>query len=206
MNITVIDYGLGNITSVQRAFERCGACVKRTRDPRDIHAAEAVVLPGVGAFRKAMENLDSMGFTSPLKDYLIRRRPYLGICLGLQVLFSGSREHGFTPGLGIFKGKAEKIPPGVKVPHMGWNRVHPVPSGGGDRMFEGIPSGTFFYFDHSYCVSADEDSSAAVTEYGVSFLAAAADKGVWGVQFHPEKSSVAGLRLIENFIRFCDAR
>ena len=199
MIITLIDYGLGNVTSVQRAFERLGITVKRTASPDDIISAEAVAVPGVGAFRKAMENLEERALAEPLRSYLFEGRPYLGICLGLQMLFTQSLEHGITQGLGIFRGSVERITGNVKVPHMGWNRVYP--KGQGEEMFSGIKDGAYFYFDHSYRVMSEDDVAASLTEYGTEFVSAVRAGNIWGVQFHPEKSDSCGLRLLENFAR-----
>ncbi len=203
MKVTIADYGLGNITSVQRAFERVGAETLRTGDPKDISRAEALAVPGVGAFRQAMVNLERLGLTAPLMDYLSRGRPYLGICLGMQILFSESLEYGHHSGLDIIPGRVGKITGDVKIPHMGWNRVEPEPAG--SEMFNGIPGGEFFYFDHSFCaVPREPDAVAAVTEYGGSIVSAVSDGKIWGVQFHPEKSAAPGLKLIENFLKFSE--
>jgi len=198
MLVTILDYGLGNITSVERAFQKINAQVLRTSKAEDIESAEALVLPGVGAFGRAMENLSQREMLTPLKGYLGSNRPYLGICLGMQVLLSQSREHGYFKGLGIIEGSVEKLPEGVKVPHMGWNQVEPT--GKGKDMFSDIPENTYFYFNHSYHVVPEEDTAASLTGYGEQFVSAVTKGKIWGVQFHPEKSSCSGLKLLRNFM------
>jgi len=198
MNI-IIDYGLGNITSVDRALKRLGHNTKITSDPDDLLKATTVILPGVGAFGKAVNNLKRAGIYYPLKEYLKEGKPYLGICLGLQILFSFSSEHGYNKGLGIIEGRVERFANSVKVPHMGWNNV--IFRGRSNAMFDGVKDGTFFYFDHSYYVIPDTKVLvASETEYGKSFVSSVCFGNIWGVQFHPEKSADAGLRILDNFI------
>jgi glutamine amidotransferase len=224
--IAIIDYGRGNLGSVEKAFQRVGVPATVTQDPRVVEDAEAVVLPGDGAFHDAMANLDQLGLRAPLVRALDGRRPFLGICLGYQLLFSSSEEFGQGRGLDVIPGVVRRFPPGRKVPHMGWNRVH---HGGGLRLFEGIPDGAHFYFVHSYypVVAGAESpgrtegglspvagapdarstgSSASLRvawcEYGVRFAAALERGRIFATQFHPEKSQRWGLRLLENFAAF----
>ncbi|MFH1415215.1 MAG: imidazole glycerol phosphate synthase subunit HisH [Elusimicrobiota bacterium] len=198
--IVVIDYGLGNIMSVSRALEKAGAAVQISSKPGDIEEADALVLPGVGAFRKAMNNINDLGFKEVLLQYLLSDRPYLGICLGMQILFDESYEHGRTKGFGIIEGTVEKFPTDVKIPHMGWNQVSFSESG---AMSGTITENSYFYFDHSYYASVvNSDNIAARTDYGMNFVSAVRKGNIWGVQFHPEKSSSTGLRLLKNFIEY----
>jgi glutamine amidotransferase len=201
--ITIIDYGRGNLGSVEKAFGRVGVAARVTQDSRVLDDAEACVLPGDGAFRDAMRNLEALGLLDALRRALDGRRPFLGICLGYQLLFSESEEFGHSKGLGILPGVVRRFPPGLKVPHMGWNRV----THGGDlSLFDGIPSGAHFYFVHSYYPDVPDEPEqrneavhTALCEYGVNFAAAASRGHLFGTQFHPEKSQRWGLRLLENF-------
>ena len=195
--IAVVDYGRGNLGSVEKAFGRVGIPARVTDDPRVLDDAEACVLPGDGAFRDAMQNLDSLGLLGALRRALDGRRPFLGICLGYQLLFTESEEFGQTKGLDVVTGVVRRFPRGLKVPHMGWNQV----AHAGDlRLFDGIPSGAHFYFVHSYYPEVTDSSVAVATcDYGLTF-AAAIDRGnVFGTQFHPEKSQRWGVRMLENF-------
>ncbi|MGH7313576.1 MAG: imidazole glycerol phosphate synthase subunit HisH [Candidatus Rokuibacteriota bacterium] len=196
--IAIIDYGRGNLGSVEKAFLRVGVPATVTQDPRVVDEADAVVLPGDGAFHDAMTNLEQLGLRAPLARALDGRRPFLGICLGYQLLFSSSEEFGQGRGLDVISGMVRRFPPGRKVPHMGWNRVH---HGADLRLFEGIPAGAHFYFVHSYYpVVADETTvRVAWCEYGVRFAAALERGRIFATQFHPEKSQRWGLRLLENF-------
>jgi glutamine amidotransferase len=170
--IAIIDYGRGNLGSVEKAFQRVGVPATVTQDPRVVEDAEAVVLPGDGAFHDAMANLDQLGLRAPLVRALDGRRPFLGICLGYQLLFSSSEEFGQGRGLDVIPGVVRRFPPGRKVPHMGWNRVH---HGGGLRLFEGIPDGAHFYFVHSYYPVVAGAESPGTTEGGLSPVAGAPD-------------------------------
>jgi glutamine amidotransferase len=203
--IAIIDYGRGNLGSVEKAFERVGIPAVVTEDPRAVDEAAAVVLPGDGAFHDAMSNLASRGLIDPLRRALDGTRPFLGICLGYQLLFSTSEEFGEGRGLDVIPGVVRRFPPGRKIPHMGWNRVE---HDGSLALFEGIPSGAHFYFVHSYypVLSAEGAGVAkpgsprlAWTEYGVRFAAAVQLGRIHATQFHPEKSQRWGLRLLENF-------
>jgi glutamine amidotransferase len=197
--IAVIDYGRGNLGSVEKAFARVGSPAVITQDPRVVDDAEAVVLPGDGAFHDAMANLERLGLLAPLHRALDGRRPFLGICLGYQLLFSTSVEFGQGQGLDVIPGVVRRFPPGRKVPHMGWNRVE---HGGRLRLFADIPDGAYFYFVHSYYPVVAESAGPVPTawcEYGVRFGAAIERGRLCATQFHPEKSQRWGLRLLENF-------
>ena len=195
--IAVIDYGRGNLGSVENALGRLGMRAVVTQDPRVIEDARALVLPGDGAFHDAMSNLHSLGLLEPLKAALDEGRPFLGICLGYQLLFTESEEFGQGKGLDVIPGTVRRFPGGLKVPHMGWNTVE---HRGDLPIFDGIPSGAHFYFVHSYYPSATDPSlSAATCTYGVTFPAAVGRGTLFATQFHPEKSQRWGLKLLENF-------
>jgi glutamine amidotransferase len=197
--IAIIDYGRGNLGSVEKAFERVGIPAVVTEDPRAVDDAEAVVLPGDGAFHDAMANLATRGLIDPLRRALDGSRPFLGICLGYQLLFSTSEEFGDGRGLDVIPGVVRRFPPGRKIPHMGWNRVE---HDGSLALFEGVPSGAHFYFVHSYypeLAGAGAGFALAWCEYGVRFAAAVQHGRIHATQFHPEKSQRWGLRLLENF-------
>lgn len=202
--IAIIDYGRGNLGSVEKAFGRVGIPALVTPEPAAVDEAEAVVLPGDGAFHDAMTNLERLGLLPALRRALDGTRPFLGICLGYQLLFSTSEEFGEGRGLDVIPGVVRRFPPGGKIPHMGWNRVR----GGRDlRLFEGIPEAAHFYFVHSYypearagdCVAGPGPLRQAWCDYGVRFTAAIELGGIHATQFHPEKSQRWGLRLLENF-------
>ncbi len=195
--IAVVDYGRGNLGSVEQAFQRVGTPAVVTDDPRAVDDAEAVVLPGDGAFHDAMTNLDRLGLLPAVRRALDGRRPFLGLCLGYQLLFSTSEEFGEGRGLDVIPGCVRRFPPGRKIPHMGWNEVT---HDGALRLFEGVPSGARFYFVHSYYPElAISDVRRADCEYGVRFAAAIERGRIHATQFHPEKSQRWGLRLLENF-------
>lgn len=203
--IALVDYGRGNLGSVENAFVRVGMPAVVTQDPRVVDDARAVVLPGDGAFHDAMASLGRLGLLPALRRALDGRRPFLGICLGYQLLFSSSEEFGDGGGLDVIPGIVRRFPPGRKVPHMGWNRVW---HGGRLRLFEGLDDGAHFYFVHSYYPEARTGDCAtsgagalrqAWCDYGVRFAAAVEVGQVHATQFHPEKSQRAGLRLLENF-------
>ena len=204
MKLIVVDYGAGNLRSVAIALRRLGLDPLVTSEPRAVHSADALVLPGVGAAADTMSNLAQRRLVEPIGEYIASGRPFLGICMGLQVLFSVSEEGGEHHCLDILPGRVKRLPEGLKVPHMGWNRVcqrcpHPI--------FDGIPDDAFFYFVHSY-YAYPEDSSVVVgdTDYGVTFPAVVAKDNIVATQFHPEKSAEAGLRLYENFLRMAQSR
>jgi len=199
MYIAIIDYNMGNIKSVENAFKRIGADVKVTDKPEIISGAKAVVLPGVGAFRDAIENLKRLGLYDCIIDTITGDKPFLGICIGLQVLFESSREGAKSTGLGIFKGSVEKIPDGVKIPHMGWNKINILKKD--SRLFKGIVSGESFYFVHSYhAVCADNEIISSTTDYGTDIVSSIEKGSAYALQFHPEKSSTFGLQILKNFM------
>ena len=197
--ISIVDYGMGNLRSVQKGFEKVGAEARICSHPRDLVGCEKLVLPGVGAFRDAIHELRRLDFISPIRDHLAADKPFLGICLGLQLLFDVGHEDGTWEGLGIIPGEVVRFPdtPGLKVPHMGWNRVEPVND---PPLLRGIPQDEYFYFVHSYyVVPKDETVIAARTDYGGQFTSAVRRGNLYAVQFHPEKSQSRGLQLLNNF-------
>jgi len=195
--IAVVDYGRGNLGSVEKAFVRVGTPAVVTQEARVVDDADAVVLPGDGAFHDAMANLKTLGLLPAVQRALDGRRPFLGICLGYQLLFSRSEEFGEGRGLDVVPGAVRRFPDGRKIPHMGWNRVA---HRGRLRLFEGIPDGAHFYFVHSYYPETRaEGLETAWCEYGVTFAAAIERGALFATQFHPEKSQRWGLRLLENF-------
>jgi glutamine amidotransferase len=199
--IVVVDYDAGNLRSVQRALEAVGQRPVVTSDPRDVEHAEALVLPGVGSAQDCMRKLAARGLVQSLKDYAASGRPFLGVCVGLQLLFDGSEEGGGVECLGIVPGMVRRFPnqAGLKVPQIGWNavsfrRAHP--------LVQDIPDGSYFYFVHSYYADPDEpEITLGVAEYGVEFAAIVARDNVLATQFHPEKSADFGLRIYANFGR-----
>ena len=199
--IAIVDYGMGNLRSVEKGFLKAGFDARIVRTAAEIEGAPAVVLPGVGAFRDCMLHLHERNLTEAIMGAIRAGKPYLGICLGLQVLFSQSEEFGRTPGLDVFAGKVLKFPEGsLKVPHMGWNNIN-IKSR--PPLFEGLQGGEYFYFVHSYYVKPDDEGIiAATTEYGVEFTSAIWRDNVMAVQFHPEKSQTLGLGLLKNFGEF----
>ena len=190
---------MGNLRSVQKAFEKCGARAVVSSRPRDIERAGKIVLPGVGAFTHAMRELKKLKLVGPLRKKILSGTPYLGLCLGLQLLFEKSEEGARVAGLGIIPGRVKKFRTNLKVPHMGWNTVS---TRKGCPLFKGKGKDDHFYFVHSY-FGAPEDKSwiAGTTEYGRKFCSAVWKGNVFATQFHPEKSQAAGLRLIKNFIK-----
>jgi len=198
--IAVIDYGRGNLGSVENALGRLGMRAVVTEDPRVIEDARALILPGDGAFHDAMANLQARGLLEPIRSALDEGRPFLGICLGYQLLFTESEEFGQGKGLDVLSGVVRRFPGGLKVPHMGWNSVEHT---GNLAIFDGVPSGSHFYFVHSYYPTTSDTSLATATcTYGVTFPAAVGRGSLFATQFHPEKSQRWGLRLLENFAAF----
>lgn len=198
--IAVIDYDAGNIKSVQKALEFLGETVLITRDCEEILAAERVILPGVGSFGDAMTKLESYGLIPVIKEVVKREIPFLGICLGLQLLFEESEESPGVRGLGLLEGKIVRIPKaeGLKVPQIGWNCLD-YPSEG--RLFRDVPVGSYVYFVHSYYLQAkDKGIVKATTEYGVTVEASVEQDNIFACQFHPEKSSDVGLQILKNFL------
>ena len=199
-NLVVIDYGAGNLRSVGKALASLGYRPLVTSDPGDVEGASAVVLPGVGAAGQIMRSLRNLGIDEAVVDYIASGRPFLGVCMGMQVLFDRSEEDGGQECLGVLPGRVRRLRPGLKVPHMGWNAVeqhaeHP--------MWDAIPDQSYFYFVHSYVVEpTDEEARAGITDYGGFFTSAVCRDNVFGTQFHPEKSGRLGLRLYRNFVEW----
>jgi imidazole glycerol-phosphate synthase subunit HisH len=200
--IAIIDYGMGNLRSVQKGLERVGFETLVTRDVSQIQAARGVVLPGVGAFSACMENLAKFALVEPIREIVRQKKPFLGICLGFQLLFSESEEFGKQKGLGLFSGKVVGFHANenLKVPHMGWNRIDKKSD---SPFLEGIASGDYVYFVHSFYVAPDDSSIiATTTDYGSSFVSSIATDRLFACQFHPEKSQELGLRILANFGRY----
>ena len=200
--IAIIDYGMGNLRSVQKGLERVGFDALVTRDVGAIHDARGVVLPGVGAFSACMENLGKFGLIEPIREIVRQKKPFLGICLGFQLLFSESEEFGRQKGLDLFAGKVLGFHASadLKVPHMGWNRIIKQQD---SPFLEGISTGDYVYFVHSFYVAPQEPTIVATTtEYGESFVSSIATERLFACQFHPEKSQELGLRILANFGRF----
>lgn len=197
MKVAVIDYEVGNLASVSQGLKAAGLEPVVTQEKDEILQAQAVILPGVGAFAKGMENLERLGFLPVIREVVDSGRPFLGICLGMQLLFEESEEHGLTGGLGLLPGKIKKFPPGLKVPHMGWNTLEikkPQP------LLTNIPAQSYVYFVHSYYVSDyAPETVATLTNYGVEFPSMVCFNNIVGMQFHPEKSSRIGLQILNNF-------
>ncbi len=195
--IAVIDYGMGNLRSVQKAFESIGAKASIVQSAADIKRAEKVVLPGVGAMKPAMEKLNELKIVDAIQSAINSGKPFLGICLGLQLLFESSDEGGNVKGLGILKGRVTRFS-SLKVPHMGWNQLKVEQSS--CSLFKGLGKNPFVYFCHSYFVNPNDNTlAAATTDYGVNFVSAVCQKNIFGVQFHPEKSQDTGLQILKNF-------
>ena len=198
--IAIIDYDAGNIKSVEKALLSMGETPVLTRDPEVILQSDHIILPGVGSFGDAMENLNKFGLIDVIHEAINRKIPFLGICLGLQLLFESSEETSGVAGLGILKGKIVRIPegPGLKIPHMGWNSLNVRE---GASLFKGLEKEPYVYFVHSYYLQAkDPKIVAATTEYGVTIHASVEKENVFACQFHPEKSSKAGLAILKNFL------
>lgn len=198
--IAIIDYDAGNLRSVEKALLALGEKPVISREPGTILQADKVILPGVGSFGDAMKRLNQYGLTEIIHQVVEKNTPFLGICLGMQLLFAQSEESKGVDGLGILPGRILKIPdcPGLKIPHMGWNSLTIAP---GSRLFRGIEQGAYVYFVHSYYLSAEEEGIvAASTEYSTCIHAAVERKNVFGCQFHPEKSGEIGLSILKNFI------
>lgn len=200
--IAIIDYGVGNLFSVEKALAALGADAKITSDARTIAAADKIVLPGVGAFGDCMKNLTATGLIPTIKDFVKTGKPMLGICVGLQILFEGSEESIGVAGLGLLKGKVRRIQaPGLKVPHMGWNSLTIKSPRQPLDLFQGLSEKPYVYFVHSYhAVPQDSSIVTATTEYGSELTAAVAKGNIQATQFHPEKSGDVGLAILKNFI------
>ena len=205
--IAIIDYGMGNLRSVQKGFEKIGAEAVITADPQVVLEAEKIVLPGVGAFRDCMSNLQQGGFVEPILKIIAEGRPFLGICVGMQLLFDDSVEFGLYKGLGVIPGHVLRFPEGMKengeelkVPHMGWNQISFKQN---PPAFEGVAAESNVYFVHSYYVKPDDESVVATTtSYGIEFCSSIWKDNIVATQFHPEKSQEIGLRILKNFAEF----
>jgi imidazole glycerol-phosphate synthase subunit HisH len=198
-SIAIIDYGMGNLRSVQKGVERVGHAGEVTRDPERIEAAAGVILPGVGAFGACMDNLRRYGLVDVVRRVIENNTPFLGICLGMQLLFDESEEFGPVPGLGILSGRVVRFAdrPGLKVPHMGWNQIRKRQD---PPHLRGIEDGAFVYFVHSYyVVPSDPALVATTTVHGLEFASAVARGNIFATQYHPEKSQTVGLRILANF-------
>ncbi len=202
--VTIIDYGAGNLRSVANAITKLGYQPKITSNPDEVINAQAVILPGVGAAADTMKNLRRLRLVSTIRQLIAEGRPFFGICIGLQVLFTDTEEGGRHKCLGIIPGRVKRLPSGLKIPHMGWNQVkqkvsHPI--------FEGIPDGTNFYFVHSYYAEPEDKSLvAAETEYGIPICSVLTRENLIATQFHPEKSGDFGLRMYANFIKLAEGK
>ena len=198
MKVTIIDYGAGNVPSVERALQRLGAESERTNSPDKIAKAEVLLLPGVGHYAALVRALDEQKMREPLVGAVKRGVPFLGICLGLQVLFESSAESPQLRGLNLLPGKVCALPSTVKLPHMGWNQMV---TNRESRLLAGIDSSAYFYFAHSYAAPDSNGSTTAVCFHGAPFAAIVESQNICGVQFHPEKSAESGSRLLQNFLR-----
>ena len=197
MSVAIIDYGVGNLRSVEKAFAVMGCEAVISGDESVLRKAERLVLPGVGAFAACMKALQERGFDRLVKERASEGTPLLGVCVGMQLLFDESEEFGSTRGLGLLRGSVRRFSNDLVVPHVGWNRIHQTQANG---LFEGIEEGSFCYFVHSfYCVPSDTRVIVGETEYGVPYASVVAERNVCGVQFHPEKSQDVGLRMLRNF-------
>ena len=196
--IAIIDYGAGNLQSVEKALRHLGCQCQITADPGELAAAQAAVLPGVGAFGDAMGQLRARGLEEPIRRFVSSGKPFLGICLGLQILFEESEESPGVKGLGLLRGRVLRLPKesGLKIPHIGWNSLSVGKPGG---LFAGVEGEPYAYFVHSYYLRAEEDVVTATAEYGTTIHAAVQKGNLLACQFHPEKSGQVGLKLLENF-------
>jgi glutamine amidotransferase len=204
MRIVIVDYGAGNIRSVERAVAHCGHCATISGDPAAVDSADVVIVPGVGAAADTMRNLRERSLVEPIRSFVASGRPYLGICMGLQALLTASEEGGEHACLDIIPGRVLRLPAGLKVPHMGWNQVRRRRP---HSVFDGIRDDAYFYFVHSY-YPAPDDGEAVIgeTDYGVTFASALARDNVIATQFHPEKSGDVGLRFYRNFLEWAAGR
>jgi len=198
--IAIIDYGAGNIRSIEKALEYVGAQVQVTGDPAVVATAHAIVLPGVGSGGAAMARMTERGLDEAIRQATQQGKPFLGICLGMQLL-ADHHEEGEVDGLGLFRGEVRRIPHGPKIPHMGWNTVTSLREG--LPIFADIPPEAYFSFAHSYYVEPqDGQGVAAITDYGSPYCSVIVGEHIWGTQFHPEKSGAAGLQLLRNFMKW----
>lgn len=202
--IGIVDYGRGNLRSVEKALEKLGFKAEIINTPQQIREVKGIILPGVGAFADAMSALAEGDWLLPLKDFVQGGKPFLGICLGMQLLFETGEEHGIHQGLGFLKGKVVKFPVGLKIPHMGWNTIN---IRGSNVICNGVPENSYFYFVHSYYAKPENsDCIAATSDYGIEFPAVVGKDNVWGAQFHPEKSNPWGLVMLNNFGKWVNSK
>lgn len=203
--IVVIDYGMGNLHSVRKALEVVGAKAKVSSRAADISKADKIVFPGVGSFGEAMRELKKRKLVKPIKDAIARGKPFLGLCLGLQLLFERSEEAPGVKGLGVLRGEVKKFRlKGLKVPHMGWNNIKVTRSSGHQvtRILKEVPNGSYMYFVHSYYVNPkDKKAVLTTTDYGIDFASGVCKDNVYAFQFHPEKSQALGLKILKNFVK-----
>jgi glutamine amidotransferase len=200
VNVAIIDYGVGNLRSVEKAFAATGCEALVTSDESELRNAQRLVLPGVGAFGACMKALRERGFDRLVREQARKGMPVLGVCVGMQLLFDESDEFGSTHGLGLLRGRVRKFQNDLVVPHVGWNRIHQQRP---HELFDGVAEGSFCYFVHSfYCEPADDAVVAGETEYGTRYASVVIEKNICGVQFHPEKSQDVGLRMLRNFAGF----
>ncbi|MGE5396188.1 MAG: imidazole glycerol phosphate synthase subunit HisH [Chitinophagales bacterium] len=198
--IVIIDYGMGNLRSVQKGLEQAGYEAIISSDPDEVVNGEGVILPGVGAFADAIDNLRRTGLDRAVFEVVKQQRPLLGVCLGLQLFFTESEENGLYEGLNLIKGRVVKLPPGNKIPHMGWNQMKIV---GEPEIFKNIPDLSYFYFVHSYYCLPEEETTIGLCDYSLDFPCAVQKGSIIGTQFHPEKSSSVGLQILKNFGAIC---
>jgi glutamine amidotransferase len=201
--ITVVDYKLNNLRSLENTLRRLGHDVRVTSNPQDIRTAEKLILPGVGAFGDGMRNLRELGLAEPFIEKVKSGIPTLGICLGMHLLFTESEEFGLHRGLDLLQGRVVKLPANLRVPHMGWNQLHPKRANG---LMEGVAESTFVYFVHSYYVQPAADIVLATTDYEMEFPAIVHEANIWATQFHPEKSQHVGECILQNFAQLSPGR
>jgi len=200
--IALIDYGAGNVRSVHKALETIGAAVERVETPTPLEAADKIVLPGVGAFGDCIDSLRAMGLVAPIHRAVEDGVPFLGICVGMQVLFEEGEEMGLHKGLGLLPGRVVRFPDSIvdqgrKIPHTGWNQIEETQE---TELLVGIPDGAWAYFNHAYYCRPIPEHTIARTQYGIAFASAVRREDVYGIQFHPEKSQVVGLKILQNFV------
>jgi len=197
LKLTLVEYGAGNLPSVERAFARFGVETERATLPAQIEESDAIVLPGVGHFGALLNALEAAELIAPLKRFIASGKPFLGICVGLQALFAGSEEAPTVAGLGTLAGRVTQLPETGKLPHMGWNQVRRVRT---SRLFAGVPDDAWFYFAHSYAAPEAAEATVAWCTHGVRFVAALERENIFAVQFHPEKSGDPGAKVLANFV------
>ena len=197
MNVALVDYGAGNVPSVERAVQKLGATTRRVTQPEELSAAKAIILPGVGHYAAIIRALDTQNLRTALLQAISRGVPFLGICLGLQALYVSSEEAPTLAGLSLLEGEVRSLPKTVKLPHMGWNRVREVKA---SPLLEGLNGSDYFYFAHTFAVTNSLSDAVAICEHGTSFTAVLQHNNIFATQFHPEKSGDAGARLLKNFL------